>query len=77
MRHEWKSDGPWMMLWPVTMAIGIWGIGLIYQGLTTDRPTLWVGISLLVGGGYLSGRWVAQARILYRSVRRARRTERG
>lgn len=69
MRREWKSDGAWIMFWPLTMGIGIWGVGLIYQSAAEGRPTFWVGLALLCGGGFLSGRWVAQARHLYRAAK--------
>jgi hypothetical protein len=70
MRTDLRSDGVWMMLWPLTMAIGIWGVGLIYHGIANRQGTLWVGIALLCGGGFLSGRWIAQARHLYRFAKR-------
>lgn len=73
MRSERHGDGAWMMLWPLAMAIGIWGIGLMYNGITAGQPTFWPGLALLCGGGFLSGRWVAQARRRYRAARGARR----
>lgn len=72
MRPERRGDGAWIMLWPAAMAVGIWGIGLMYNGITLGRPTLWPGLALLCGGGFLSSRWVAQARARYRAARGAR-----
>lgn len=69
MQSKRRHDGAWIMLWPLAMAIGIWGIGLMYDGLTAGRPTFWAGLALLVGGGFLSGRWVAQARQWHRAAR--------
>lgn len=72
MRSQWRTDGPWLMLWPLAMGVGIWGIGLMFDAIANGRPTFWVGLALLCGGGFLSSRWVAQARRMYRAVRKAR-----
>lgn len=72
MRPERRNDGAWIMLWPLAMVVGIWGIGLMYDGLANGRPTFLTGLALLCGGGFLSSRWIAQARRWYRAVHKAR-----
>lgn len=65
-------DGRWMALWPLSMAIGVWGTGMVYHGLARGTPTLWPGLALCLGGMLLSGRWIAQARRLKSSAQRRR-----
>lgn len=62
-------DGPWLALWPLSMAVGVWGTGMLYRALMEGTPTLWPGLVLSVGGLWLSGRWVSQARRLRRAWR--------
>ncbi len=64
------GDGAWLALWPLSMAVGVWGTGMLYRALMNGAPTLWPGLALFAGGMWLSGRWVAQARGLHRAMRR-------
>jgi hypothetical protein len=67
------GDGGWLALWPLSMAVGVWGTAMLYRGLMDGAPTLLPGLVLCGGGLWLTGRWVAQARKLQRAWRR--RTE--
>ncbi len=55
-----------MALWPLSMAVGVWGTEMLYRALMDGAPTLWPGLALFAGGMWLSGRWVAKARRLRR-----------
>ena len=71
-RRERPADGALIALWPLAMVIGVWGMGLIYRALVHGGRGLDVGVALVVGGGFLCSRWVAQARQFYRRAHRAR-----
>lgn len=70
--HDHGSDGALIALWPLAMGIGVWGTGLIYQGIAHGGHNLEVGVALVVGGGFLCSRWISQARRVYRRVRARR-----